>query len=32
MIEKMFEMGGDVEFVETDMLKDYGRIALIQYY
>jgi len=32
MIEKMFEMGGDVEFVETDMLKEYGHIALIQYY
>ncbi len=32
MIEKMFEMGGDVEFVEKDILKDFGHIALIQYY
>ncbi|MDP4261275.1 MAG: hypothetical protein Q8941_01980 [Bacteroidota bacterium] len=32
VIEKILEQGGDVEFVEEDMLKDYGRIALIQYY
>ena len=32
MIEKMLEMGADVEFVETDTLKEYGRIVLIQYY
>jgi hypothetical protein len=32
VIQKVLENGGDVEFVEDDMLKDYGRIALIQYY
>ncbi len=32
VIEKIFENGGDVEFVDADVLKDYGRIALILYY
>lgn len=31
-IEKLLSNGGDVEFVEPDALKDYGRIALIQFY
>jgi hypothetical protein len=30
IIEKVLESGGDVEFVEE--LKDYNRIALIEYY
>jgi hypothetical protein len=32
VIEKVLQNGGDVEFIDNDMLKDYGRIALIQYY
>ena len=32
IIEKMFESGGDVEFVDEGVLKDYQRIALIRYY
>jgi len=32
VIEKVFESGGDVEFVEKDMLSDYHHIALIKYY
>jgi hypothetical protein len=32
VIEQVFENGGDVEFVDPDVLKDYGRIALILYY
>ncbi|HYM93082.1 MAG TPA: hypothetical protein VET23_03010 [Chitinophagaceae bacterium] len=32
VIEKIFEAGGDVEFVDAEVLKDYGRIALILYY
>lgn len=32
VIQKVLENGGDVEFTEDDMLKDYGHIALIQYY
>ena len=32
LIEKVLEGGGDVEFVENGMLKDYDRVALIQYY
>lgn len=32
VIEQVFENGGDVEFVDPDVLKDYGRIALIMYY
>ncbi|MGZ5134685.1 MAG: baeRF3 domain-containing protein, partial [Flavitalea sp.] len=32
IIEKMFEGGGDVEFVDEGVLKDYQRIALIKYY
>ena len=32
VIEKIFENGGDVEFVDTGVLKDYGKIALILYY
>jgi len=32
IIGKVLENGGDVEFIEKDMLKDYGRIALIQCY
>lgn len=32
VIEKIFETGGDVEFVDAEVLKDYGRIALILYY
>lgn len=32
IIEKVFESGGDVEFVDEGLLKDYGHIALIQYY
>ena len=32
VIEKIFETGGDVEFVDADVLKDYGRIALILFY
>ena len=32
VMEKVLENGGDVEFVDENMLKDYDRIALIQYY
>ena len=32
VIEKVLESGGDVEFVEKDMLIDYHHIALIKYY
>jgi hypothetical protein len=32
VIEKVLEYGGDVEFVEQDLLKKYHRIALVQYY
>jgi hypothetical protein len=32
VIEKVLESGGDVEFVDRDLLKDYHHIALIQYY
>ena len=32
IIEKMFESGGDVDFVDEGVLKDYQRIALITYY
>jgi len=32
VIEKVLQNGGDVEFIDNDMLKDYGRIALIQCY
>jgi hypothetical protein len=32
VIEKIFENGGDVEFVDPGVLQDYGRIALILYY
>jgi len=32
VMEKVLESGGDVEFVEPGMLKDYQHIALIQYY
>jgi len=32
VIEKVLQNGGDVEFIENDMLKDYGRIALIREY
>jgi hypothetical protein len=32
IIEKILQSGGDVEFVDAGMLKDYQQIALIQYY
>lgn len=32
VIEKVLEHGGDVEFVNKGMLREYGHIALIQYY
>jgi hypothetical protein len=32
IIEKMLEYGGDVEFVDEGVLKDYDHIALIKYY
>lgn len=32
VIEKVLETGGDIEFVENDMLQDYNHIALIRYY
>ena len=32
VIEKILENGGDVEFVDENVLKEYGRIALILYY
>jgi hypothetical protein len=32
IMEKVLQHGGDVEFVDEWMLKDYGHIVLIQYY
>jgi hypothetical protein len=32
VMEKVLETGGDVEFVEEGLLKEYQHIALIQYY
>ncbi len=32
IIEKVLENGGDVEFVDKGVLKDYDHIALVQYY
>src|SRR6266542_1180511 len=32
VIEKVLQNGGDAEFVDNNVLKDYGRIALIKYY
>lgn len=32
IIEKVLENGGDVEFVEEGLLKDFRQIALVQYY
>ena len=32
LIEKVLEDGGDIEFVDNGMLKEYDRVALIQYY
>ncbi len=32
VLERVLEYGGDVEFVDRDKLKDFGRIALIKYY
>ena len=32
VIEKVLENGGDVEFVDADVLNDYQHIALLQYY
>ena len=32
VIEKVLETGGDVEFVEKDLLRDYHHIVLIKYY
>jgi Bacterial archaeo-eukaryotic release factor family 3 len=32
VIEKVLENGGDVEFVEKEVLKDYHHIALVKYY
>jgi hypothetical protein len=32
IMEKVLQSGGNVEFVENDLLIDYGRIALIQYH
>lgn len=32
LMEKVLSGGGDVEFVNNDMLKDHGRIVLLQYY
>ncbi len=32
VIEKVLENGGDVEFVEADVLKEFQHIALVQYY
>lgn len=32
VIETVLANGGDVEFVDEDVLKDYHRIALVQYY
>ncbi|MDR3694927.1 hypothetical protein [Mucilaginibacter sp.] len=32
IIEKVLQNGGDIEFVDQDILKDYDHIALVQYY
>jgi hypothetical protein len=32
VIEKVLESGGDVEFVDEGLLKDYDHIAMVQYY
>ncbi len=32
VMEKILVGGGDVEFVDNDLLKDYGQIALIRYF
>ncbi|SDM12671.1 hypothetical protein SAMN05421813_106133 [Daejeonella rubra] len=32
VIEKVLENGGDVEFVDKNLLKDYNQIALVKYY
>ena len=32
VIEKVLENGGDVEFVDEGLLKEYKHIALIKYY
>ena len=32
VMEKVLEAGGDVEFVDNGVLKDYNHIALIRYY
>jgi len=32
VIEKVLENGGDVEFVDKDLLKAYNKIALVKYY
>lgn len=32
VMEKVLQNGGDVEFVDKDVLKEHGRIALIQFY
>jgi hypothetical protein len=32
IIEKVLESGGDVEFADQDLLKNYQHIALVQYY
>lgn len=32
VVEKVLQNGGDVEFVENDLLEDYGRIAMIKFY
>lgn len=32
VMEKVLETGGDVEFVDEDLLKDYHHIALVQFY
>jgi hypothetical protein len=32
VIEKVLENGGDVEFVDKELLKDYHHIALVKYY
>ena len=32
IIEKVLASGGDVEFVDEGILKDYNKIALIEYF
>jgi len=32
VMEKVLQMGGDVEFVDNGVLKDFGQIALIRYF